>query len=99
MSSSEPGPVVPVGAEVVAVGVGGASVNQSEHRQMLGFELAGRIYQHAFDCCAVVGLPLVGLALREIGVSELLVEAGNGAGLIEFVGRVSEVDFVWLAER
>src|SRR6201999_1113673 len=63
VGGGERGPVVPVGGEVVAVGVGGASVNEREHGQMLLLEFARRIYQHAFDGGSVVCFPLVGLAL------------------------------------
>ena len=98
VGGGERGPLVPVGVEVVAVGVGGASVDEGEHGQMLGFEFARRINQHAFDGGAVVGLPVVGLALREIGFGEVLVEGRDGAGLIEFVGGVGEIDFFGLAE-
>ncbi len=74
VGGGERGPLVPVGFEVIAVGVGGASVNEGEHGQMLGFEFAGRIDQHAFDGGAVVGFPAVGLALRKIALGEEFVE-------------------------
>ena len=88
VGGGERGPVVPVGGEVVAVGVGGASVDEREHGQMLLLEFARRIDQHAFDRGAVVGLPLIGLALRKILFGESRVEAGDGFGLVEFVGGV-----------
>src|ERR1700732_3981667 len=63
IGGGERGPLIPVGFEVVAVGVGGTSVNESEHRQMLGLEFAGRINQHAFHGSAVVGFPAIRFTL------------------------------------
>ena len=74
VGGGERGPLIPVGFEVIAVGIGGAAVNEREHRQVLGFEFARRINQHAFDGGAVVGLPLIGLALRKIALGEEFVE-------------------------
>src|SRR5262249_51913801 len=86
VSGGEGGPVVPVGGEVVAVGVDGASVDEGEHGQVLGFGAAGvdsrRENQHAFYRCAVVGFPLIGLALREIFIGQEGVEGGDGFGLV-----------------
>ena len=73
---------------MIAVGVGGTSVDEGEHGQVFLLEFAGRIDQHAFDRGAVVGLPLVGLALGEICLCEFLVEVGDRDGLSEFVGGV-----------
>jgi hypothetical protein len=78
--------LIPVGFEVVAVGVSGASVNEGEQRQIFLFELARRIDQHAFDRGAVVGLPAIGLALRQFALGEKFIERSDGIGLIEFVG-------------
>ena len=74
VGGGERGPLVPVGLEVVAVGVGGPAVNEGEQGQMLFFKLARRIDQHAFDGGAIVGLPAVGLALRKIALGEGFVE-------------------------
>src|SRR4029077_16710504 len=64
-----------------------------------GFEFAGRINQHAFDGCAVVGLPAIRLALGEVSFGKSLIEAGDSAGLVEIVGAVGEIDFRRLGPR
>ena len=84
---------------MVAVGVVGASVNEGEHGQVLGLEFAGRIDQHAFDGGAVVGLPLVGLALRKIALGEELVEGSDGAGRSHCVWPVCQVDLGGRGQR
>src|ERR1700676_2413171 len=93
VGGGERGPLIPVGFEVVAVGVGGASVNEGECRQMLCLKFAGRIDQHAFDHGAVVGLPAVRLALREIFFGDGFVEGCDGMGVGKFVGAFGEADF------
>ncbi len=72
---------------------------RGEHGQVFRLELAGRIDQHAFDGGAVVGLPLVGLALGKVAVGNAPVECCDGTSLIEFVGAVGEIDFFGLAQR
>ncbi len=99
VGGGEGGPFIPVGFEVVAVGVGGASVDEGEAWEDFSASyLTGRVDQHAFDGGAVVGLPAVGLALREIFFGEGFVEGGDGAGLVEFVGGIGEVDFCGLLQ-
>ena len=78
----EGGPVVPVGAEAVAVGVGGTAVDEGEHAQMLGVFLAGGKDEHAFDGMAVVGFPGVGLPLGLGALGKDGVEAGEGGEMI-----------------
>jgi len=78
---------------VVAVGVGGAAVDEGEEGKIFLFEAAGRIDQHAFDGGAIVGLPAVGLALGEIAFGEEMVEGSYGARLTQFIGAVRQVDF------
>ncbi len=86
VGGGERGPLIPVGFEVVAVGVGGATVNEGEHGQVFGTKFSGRVDQHSFDGGAVVGLPAVGLALGKVALGEKFVEGSDGAGLVEFVG-------------
>ena len=47
-------PLIPVSLEVVSVGIGGTAVDERQHGQMLGFEFARWINQHAFDRRSVV---------------------------------------------
>src|SRR5580658_7929264 len=70
VGGGERSPLVPVGSEVVAVGVGRTAVNEGEQGQMFRFKFAGRIDQHAFDGGAVVGLPAIGLALGKLALGE-----------------------------
>ncbi len=71
---------------MVAIGVGGASLDEGGGGEMLRLEFAGRIDQHAFDAGAVVGFPAVGLALGKVALGEEFVEGCDGTGLIELVG-------------
>ena len=99
VGGGEGGPLIPVGFEVVAVGIGGAAVNQREHGQMLCFEFSRRINQHAFDGGAVVGLPLVGLALRKFAFGEQFVEGGDGRGPDRVCRDHRQVNFAGLARE
>ncbi len=74
---------------MVAVGVGGAAVDEGQHGQVLLLEFSGRIDQHAFDGGAVVGFPLVGLGLRKVALGEEFVELRDRPSLIEFFEAVS----------
>ena len=85
--------MIPIRLEVVAVGVGRATVDKHEHRQIFGVEFSWRINQHAFNRCAIVGFPLVGLALREIALGKKLVECGDRAGVFQLFGALGEINF------
>ncbi len=99
VGGGERGPLIPVGCEVVAVGVVGTSVNEGERGQMFGFKLARRIDQHTFDGSAVVGFPAVRFALRQIALGEKFVEGRDGARLIELAGALGKIHFGWLLQR
>src|SRR4029077_17770197 len=62
------GPLVPVGFEVIAIGVGGAAMDEGQHGQVLGFEFSWRIDKHSFDGGAVGGLPLILGTLGEMSI-------------------------------
>ncbi len=75
----ERGPLVPVGFEVVAVGIGRTAMDQRQKRQSFGFKLPRRIDQHAFHGCAIARLPAVGLSLGQFALGEGFVESGKRA--------------------
>src|SRR6266851_5792009 len=99
VSGGERSPLVPVGFEVVAVGIGGATMDEREHRQMLGFKLSRRINQHAFHGCSIVSLPAIRLALRQIALAEKLVERSDRPRLLKLGGALREIHFNRLAQR
>src|SRR5258706_1694899 len=78
VGGGERGPLIPVCCEMVAIGVGGAAIDEGEQGQMLWLKFSWRIDQHAFDGCAVVCFPAVGLALRKVALGEKFVEGSNG---------------------
>src|ERR1700691_5287977 len=84
---------------MVAVGVGGTAVDESEHGQMLGLKFAWRIDQHPFDSGAVVGLPSVGLALGKFAFGEEFVEGRDGTRLVKLSGAFGEIDFGRFLQR
>ena len=67
-------PLIPIGFEVIAIGILWATVDEHKHRQVFRFKLSRRIHQHAFHRRAVVGRPAIGLRLRKIAFRKLLVE-------------------------
>lgn len=70
LGGGERGPLVPVGLKVIAVGVFRASVDEGEHREVLGPKLSGRVDEHSLDSRSVVGGPAVGLALGKGALRE-----------------------------
>ena len=68
-------------------------MDEGEERELFLFEFSRWVDQHAFDHGAVVGLPAIGLALREIFIGKGFVEVGNGARCAEFVGGIGDIDF------
>ena len=74
-------------------------MDEHKHGQILSLKSSRGINQHAFNGRAVVGLPLVRLALREVALREQLVESGDRAGILQFVGAFGEINFSRLLER
>ena len=63
-------PLVPVGTEAVAVGVGRAAVNQCQHPQVFRALLAGRINQDSFHVQSIRRLPAVRLPFHLRSIAE-----------------------------
>jgi len=55
--------LVPIGFEVIAIGVSRAAMDQREHRQVFLLEFSRWIEQHAFDFGSIMGGPAIRLAL------------------------------------
>src|SRR5207237_10687925 len=84
--------------EAIAVSRGRTSVDEGQHGQVLGAELARWIKQHAFYGAAVIGLPLVAGALRQCALGKQLVECRNRPRLSEPGEAVSNVNLGRLIE-
>ena len=94
------GPFVPVGLEVVAVGIGGAAVNQGEHGQMLRLQTFPEDRSACLRpwCRRRLSIGRACLA-GDSRSAKSLVERRDRAGLIEFVGGIGQINFAGLAER
>jgi len=88
VGGGEGGPLIPVGLEVVAVGVGGAAVDEGEEGKDFSVRSGREDRSACLRRCAIVGLPAVGLALGEIAFGEEMVEGSYGARLTQFIGAV-----------
>src|SRR5215469_3686351 len=91
VAGRQPVPLIPIHFKVISVGVVRTAMDQREHGKILGAKSSGRVEEHAFNFRAVVGGPLVALALRKIALGEELVERGDGTRLLELVRRLRQV--------
>ena len=91
--------VIPVGTELVAIGILRPAMNERQHLQMFRAELSGRINEHAFGGDAVVGGPSMRFALGKGTLGEVVIEGSDGTGVGEIFRIVGEPHFGRFLER